>query len=433
MQQRDGTSKRVLVVFPTAWDEKQLKVLPAPVTDRYQTELSSPADHDCAWNYDVLGFIEEQVRAHEGPDGRIDGVLSSSDYPGATVAGAIAARLGLPGTEPERVIRCSHKYYSRIEQREAAPEATPWFELVDPRLARGGLASERLSFPCFIKPVKGAFSVMSETIDSIEELDAFLARPSVAEFLSGYVHIFNQLVSTFTRLEADGSFFLLEGLLKGKQVTLEGFATENDVQVLGIVDSVRQQRTKSFVRFDYPSSLSRRVQTRMEDIAVRVIRRLGLRHTLFNIEMTYDLRRDRIFIVEVNPRMCGQFADLYEKVDGTNGYEVALALAVGERPVPRKGAGRYRCASSFPLRIFQPSRVVKAPSPEAIAAAEDLYPGTLVWPECEVNDTLDDFETLEDGKSARFGVVNLGAPDRESIQHRFEEVRRTLDYRFQPV
>lgn len=428
MQPRDNTRKRVLVVFPTAWDEGQIHRLGARVADRFDIELAEPSDHDWTWDFDVLGFIEERVRQNQG---QLDGVLSSSDYPGATVAGAIATGLGLPGSDPERVIRCSHKYYSRIEQREAAPEATPWFQLIDPRLPRGGAQS--LEFPCFIKPVKGAFSVMAERLDSWRDLEAFLARPAVAEFLSYYVSVFNRLVGSLTGFDIDGSFFLVEGLLKGKQVTLEGFVTEDEVGILGIVDSVRHQKTKSFVRFDYPTSLTHRVQARMADIAVRVVRRLGLRHTLFNIEMTYDVRRDRIFIVEVNPRMCGQFADLYEKVDGTNGYEVALALAVGERPVVRKGAGRYRCASSYPLRIFQPSNVVKAPSAEEIAAAERLYPGTLIWPECSQNDALDDFETLEDGKSARYGIVNLGAPDRETIQHRFEELRRALDYRFAPV
>ena len=41
---------------------------------------------------------------------------------------------------------------------------------------------------------------------------------------------------------------------------------------------------------------------------------------MFNIEMMYDAATDRIGIIEINPRMASQFADLYEKVDGTNSY-----------------------------------------------------------------------------------------------------------------
>ena len=319
-------------------------------------ELKRPFDRECRWDFDVLGFIENQVASGSS----LDGVFSSSDYPGAVLAGAISQRLGLPGSPPARVLASSHKYYSRISQREAVPDSTPWFQLVDPKRARGGLTE--LHFPCFIKPVKGAFSVMSQRLDSWEDLESFLSRPALAGFLIHYVFMFNRLVRGLTDLELDGGYFLAEDLLKGRLVTVEGYATGSTVEILGIVDSVRHAGTRSFVRFDYPSSLSRRVQTRMREVAIAVVQELQLEHTLFNIEMMYDLRRDRVFIVEVNPRMCGQFADLYENVDGRSGYDVALALAVGEPPPEKRGRTAYRVASSFPLRIFEPARVVEAPS-----------------------------------------------------------------------
>jgi biotin carboxylase len=154
---------------------------------------------------------------------------------------------------------------------------------------------------------------------------------------------------------------------------------------------------------------------------------------MFNIEMMYDAATGRIAIVEVNPRMCGQFADLYEKVDGTNGYEVALALAVGESPVIERRAGRYRAAASYPLRIFAPMEVVKTPGEREMANAHELFPGTLLWNECREGDALSDFESVEDGRSARYGVVNLGAPDKESLMERRERVLQCLDYRFRPL
>jgi len=390
-------------------------------------ELKRPFDHECRWDFDVLGFIEDQVSS----GGSLDGVFSSSDYPGAILAGAISQRLGLPGSPPARILASSHKYYSRIAQREAAPDSTPWFQIVDPRRPRGGLTD--LPFPCFIKPVKGAFSVMSQRLDSWDDLESFLSRPSLAEFLIHYVFMFNRLVRGLTDLELDGGHFIAEDLLKGRQVTVEGYATESAVDVMAIVDSVRHAGTRSFVRFDYPSSLSRRVQTRMREAAIAVVQRLGLKHTLFNIEMMYDLRRDRVFIVEVNPRMCGQFADLYERVDGRSGYDAALALAVGEPPPEKRGDTGYRVASSFPLRIFEPARVAEAPSPERIAEIEERFDGTRIWTEVARGDCLEDFESLEDGRSFRYAVVNLAARDRESLFRRFDEVTRALGYRFEAL
>jgi hypothetical protein len=423
-QKRTAGKKKVAIVFPTAWDEKHFGRGGA-FQDRFEVELKKPFDHECRWDFDVLGFIEEQVACGRS----LDGVFSSSDYPGATVAGAISQRLGLPGSPPSRILASSHKYYSRMAQREAAPDSTPWFQLVDPKLPRGGVPN--LRFPCFIKPVKGAFSVMSRRLDSRDDLDAFLSKPAVAEFLLHYVFMFNRLVRGLTDFEIAGGYFIAEDLLKGRQVTVEGFTNADSVEILGIVDSVRHARTRSFVRFDYPSSLSRRVQARMREVAISVVRKLGLRHTLFNIEMMYDLRRDRVFIVEVNPRMCGQFADLYEKVDGRSGYDVALALAVGERrPETRSDTG-YRVASSFPLRIFEPARVADAPTPERIAEIEERFDGTSIWTEVAKGDRLEDFESLEDGRSFRYAVVNLAAPDRARLFRRFDEVTRALGYRFE--
>jgi hypothetical protein len=390
-------------------------------------ELRRPFDHECRWDFDVLGFIEEQAADGKG----LNGVFSSSDYPGAIVASALSQRLGLPGSPPSRILASSHKYYSRMAQREAVPDSTPWFQLVDPKRPRGGLSE--LHFPCFIKPVKGAFSVMSRRLDSWEDLESFLSRPSLAEFLIHYVFMFNRLMRGLTDLELDGGYFVAEDLLKGRQVTVEGYATADSVDVLGIVDSVRHAGTRSFVRFDYPSSLSRRVQARMREVAVSVVRRLGLKHTLFNIEMMYDLRRDRVFIVEVNPRMCGQFADLYQNVDGRSGYDVALALAVGEPPPEKLARTGYRVASSFPLRIFAPARVVEAPSTEKVREIERRFEGSRIWTEAVPGGRLDDFESLEDGRSFRYAVVNLAARDRDSLFQRFEEVTRALGYRFESL
>jgi hypothetical protein len=130
--------------------------------------------------------------------------------------------------------------------------------------------------------------------------------------------------------------------------------------------------------------------------------------------------------------MCGQFADLYEKVDGRSGYDVALALAVGERPEEKRRMP-LRVAASFPLRIFAPARVVAAPRPEAVPEIERRFEKTRIWLEAAEGDRLEDFESLEDGKSCRYAVVNLGARNRDELFRRFEEVRQALGFRFEPL
>jgi len=419
--------RRVLVVFETQWDRKQLGACRAAWQDRAEFAFAEPADANCAWDFDALGLVE---RAATGGLGRVDAVLSSSDYPGAPVAAAIAARLGLPGPHPERVIAAAHKYYSRLAQQRAVPEAVPRFALVDP--ARPEAPAE-LGFPCFVKPVKGAFSVLARRVEGPEALAAHVGSTAAREFTTEYVHIFDQLLRALTPLELDGRRFIAEELLAGHLVTVEGYAYGGEIGILGIVDSGLHPGTGSFRRFDYPSRHPRAAQARMAEVARRAIRELGLDRSLWNVEMTFDPDSGRVAIVEVNPRICGQFADLYQKVDGVNGYEVALALALGEPPPRRRGEGRYRVAASFPLRVFEPSRVVAAPDAEAIAASEAAFPETLVWSECSPGDELADFDVDEDGTSHRYAVVNLGAESREALDARLAELCARLGYQMEPI
>jgi hypothetical protein len=415
----------VAVLFETQWDRRQLAACPGAGSG-LDLVFPEPADADCRADFDPAAFIEA---AAAGALGRLDGVMSSSDYPGAAVAAAVATRLSLPGPRPERVIDASHKYRSRHIQRSAAPEAVPAFALVDPRRPD---AAPPLPFPFFVKPVKGAFSVLARRIDDAAALRVFLGSGAVREFGEEYLAIFNRLVAAYTpHEEVDGRWFIAEELLAGDLVTVEGYVCGGSVEILGIVDST-VHANGSFARFDYPSRLPWAVQERMADVARRVISAHRLEATLWNIEMIWDAARDRIAIIEVNPRMCGQFGDLYQKVDGTSGYAVALALCTGERPRIERGAGRFAAAASFPLRIFEPVSVARAPSAADVAAAEALAPDTLVWPECATGDTIADF-AHEDGASHRYAVVNVGGADRADLQRRCDAVAARLAFQLEPL
>lgn len=418
--------KRILFVFPTGWDRRQLDACRHGWSDRFEPLFSEPAAEDVLYDFDVLDFIDRTAAAWRG---RIDGVASSSDYPGATVAAALATELGLPGSRPEAVLGSSHKYLSRRTQRAAAPEAVPGFELVDS--AAPGAAAAGLAYPCFVKPVKGAYSIHSGRIDSPDELVSFLSTDAVRTFAAEHMKVFDALLGRYLPTPVGGRYFLAEELLSGRLVTVEGFVAGGEVEVLGVVDSVTDPATGSFVRFDYPSDLPAAVQEEMAAVAARAIRASGLEWTLFNLEMIWDPASGRIGIIEINPRMCGQFSDLYAKVDGVAGYQVALALAAGERPLLARGAGRFAAAASVPLRVFEPVRVVRAPTPDDVAAAEALHPGTRIWTECAGGDELVDFDWWEDGKSYRYGIVNLGAPDRATLLERLDEVKARLGYRFE--
>lgn len=418
------TRSTVLCVFPNEWDRRQLAACRDRWADRFDVLFAEPSDEDCAWDYDVVQFVERMVAEHRG---RIDGVFSSSDYPGAVAAAAIATQLGLPGVPPDAILRTSHKAASRISQAASVPEATPPFVLIDPD------RPESPFFPCFVKPVKGAFSLHTKKCETPEELTRFLSRPAIKTFRHDYVAIFNRLLAAWSDIDVDAGWFVGEGVLSGRQVTVEGYTFDGDFRLLGVSDSIIHPGTSSFARFDYPSALSPEIRAKLADLAARAVLGLGLTHAQFNVELFYDEAADRAWIIEVNPRLAGQFADLYEKVHDKNAYEVALHLAVGRRPGLQRKSGPFDFAASVPLRTFEPVKVRAVPDPAKIAAVEAEFPGTLVWLECEAGQELVDFESGEDGSSARYAIVNVGAADRDAAIDKAEAVRRALGIAFESV
>jgi hypothetical protein len=86
--------RRVLILFETSWDRRQLAACEPRWSSSIEVVYSLPSDASCALSLDPVGFVKDAVR---GAWGRIDGVTSASDYPGAALAGAIAGELGLPG------------------------------------------------------------------------------------------------------------------------------------------------------------------------------------------------------------------------------------------------------------------------------------------------------------------------------------------------
>jgi hypothetical protein len=377
----------------------------------------APAD------FDADSFIASAVEALGGD--RVDGVASSSDYPGCLVASFIAHELGLRGPHPESILHCAHKYYARMAQQIAVPEATPDFMLIDPDgLSEGALT---LPFPLFVKPVKSWFSQHARRVDSFEELSAYVRSPTLQAHLAEFVRPFNQLLARFERFHHDGRFLLAEQVLLGKQVTLEGFVSAGVTYVLGIVDSVMYPGTLSFARFDYPSSLSRHVAERMADITHRAMAEIGFDQGLFNAEFIYDEAADTLYIVEINPRMCGQFADMMEAVNGTNTYAVLFSLALGDPAPEAQPGGAFAVASSFVLRSFADATVADVPDAPTIEAVEVEHPVTLVKHYYRQGERLSGNPKQFDGRSYRYAVVNMSGPSRAELMADFAAVRSQLD------
>ncbi|MDP3889367.1 MAG: ATP-grasp domain-containing protein [bacterium] len=358
--------------------------------------------------------------------GKVDGVISTDDYPGSIFASVVGKKLGLRVPDVQAVLCCQHKYYARCAQREVVPEATPPFMIINPDRFDESLFS--LSFPVFLKPVKSYFSFFANSAHNMGQLRQLIKHSQMPPL---FLQQFNWFLKNYSTYELDGHYLLAEDLLEGEQSTLEGYFCDGIFGVTSIVDSIMFENKISFKRFEYPSHLPQNVQERMADIARRIMSAIGFDNGFFNIEFFYNNKTDQIHIIEINPRIAPQFADLAEKVDGTNTYAHLLSIATGTQPNIEKGKGKHAMSASLVLRIFENKRVLQSPSQQDIECFFEEFPDARIQFFVKTGDKLSD--AFQDGKSFRYGLIHLGGRDRQDILEQFERAQQLLPFIFGPV
>jgi biotin carboxylase len=429
---QNDTECNILVLCPTHREHRELPRLRRANTHYFFHDYAS------ANLEDLVGSRFPPKEAIEDPltelqrilsifsDTRIHAVISTDDYPGTALAAATAAQLGLPGPDPAISLVSQHKYLARMEQAKHVPEAVPEFALIDTR-ANAPLPAN-IAFPAFVKPVKSFFSIGAHRVTALQELQAAKHRWAT---VGAFFLPFERLLQKYVGAAVGTNRLILETILPGAQVTVEGYVFEGEVSIIGIVDSVFFPDTLAFSCFEYPSSLPLSVQERMGEIARRLIGGIGFNNGMFNIEMAYDQESDRLGVIEINPRMASQFADLYEKVDGTNAYETLLDIGLGHAPTFTRRQGRHELAASFVLRTFTDCFVASLPTDAALRRISSSHPDVRLELHASVGRRLSD--EMQDGCSFRYGIISLGGKDRAELLQKFEECRRCLDITLLPV
>ncbi|MGE0206777.1 MAG: acetyl-CoA carboxylase biotin carboxylase subunit family protein [Candidatus Babeliales bacterium] len=357
-------------------------------------------------------------------NGAIDGLVSTDDYPANVMSAVLREKLKIYGTSLLSILLCEHKYYARIYQMQVLKDIVPYYSLVK----NNTVIDNTIPLPFIIKPVKSTFSAGTHIIRATHEIAEKISQASKVHFLG----VFNYFLKQYELFEYDACNSIAEEFLQGYQTTVEGFIYNNEVTILGIVDSHFYPQTISFMRFEYPSSLQPDVQQRMGEDVARVIKHMGLNNTLFNVECMYSPVTGAIKIIEINPRISSQFADLFERVDGFNTYEIMIELSLGQRPIIKKRAGAFKIAASFVLRLFEDHIITKLPSEGSIKQLQTIFPDMHVEIFGDVGQKLSE-DHKKDGHSFRYALINLGAYDQLDLMNRYDICKKLLDFRFEPV
>ncbi|SEQ57149.1 ATP-grasp domain-containing protein [Streptomyces radiopugnans] len=416
-------------VFVIGLDEENIRTLravPHAVEYRFHPLLSvEELQHG---EIPVAELLEKAQKQLDAFDGSIDAIVGYWDFPVSTLVPILAERYGTRATSLESVVKCEHKYWSRLEQQKVVDEH-PRFALVD--LEGEPRPPEGLRFPMWLKPVK---SYSSELAFGVKDEEEFAA--AVAEIREGITRIGRPFEFVMRRLqlppevaEAGGQACLAEESLKGVQAAVEGYVYDGEVTVYGVLDSINYPDTPCFLRHQYPASLPEPVQLRLRDVSRRVIEQIGMDWATFSIEYFYDAATGEISLLEINPRHSQSHAELFEYVDGVPNHHAMLSLAMGRDPDLPYREGPYEVAAKWYHRQFTDGLVTRVPTAEEIERVEREVPGVRVTVKPQEGQRLSDMPG-QDSYSFELAHVFVGADSEEEMRAKYDRCLAMLPFEF---
>jgi len=161
--------KNLFVVGLDPFNRELLEALPEATEVRFHAlldyaEVRGQSDHPVE---QLLALCEQRLAAFQG---RIDGFIGFLDFPVSLMVPLLCERYGTPGPDYASVLRCEHKLWSRMLQRQVIPESVPYFAGFDPFDERP-VAGLDLLPPFWVKPVKSFRSYLAYLINDEASFD----------------------------------------------------------------------------------------------------------------------------------------------------------------------------------------------------------------------------------------------------------------------
>ncbi|WP_048308020.1 acetyl-CoA carboxylase biotin carboxylase subunit family protein [Halomonas sp. PR-M31] len=383
---------------------------------------------------DMLKRAEKQLSEFNEP---IDAIAGYMDFPVSTMLPLLCERFDTRTTSLESLLKCEHKYWSRLAQRDVIGNYIPRFTAFDPfddsALAHIGEAG--LYFPFFVKPIKSSGSRLGFRIDSPEDFTAAVAR--LREDIGLISEPFNFVLEKANLpdkvRQVDGGYCMAEEIIGGWQCTVEGYVYQGEVVSYGIVDSIRYPQVLSFFYYRYPSKLPKHIQDKMRELTNTIMSHIGYDNAAFNVEYFWDEMQNRIWLLEINTRISQSHCDLFEKVDGVSNQQVTIDLALGLSPDMPRRHGDFAVAGKFFYRVFfVDAMVTRVPSDEEIDALQQEFPGTVIALQVEAGTQLSSLPE-QDSYSFALAYVWMGADDDEALEANYRRLADKLLFEFEEV
>ncbi len=425
-------NKNIFMIGLNAFNHEKLKSLKNFGSYEFHG-LIPPEEAEDADQYDIPAMIDDLEGKLTKFEGSVDAIVTYIDFPISMMTPILRKKFGLISPSLESILKCQHKYWSRVVQKEIVPDAVPGFSPVNP-FAGDPLASVEFDFPFWLKPVKSVGSYLGFRIKNRKEF--YRAIGVIRQYIGRMAEPFNDIMDRADIPDhirnVDGSYCIAEQLIGGRQCTLEGYVFQGKVAIHGVVDSIRHSNRSTFFHYDYPSRLPRTVQQRMTAITEKVLVHMGYDNHPFNIEFFWDQSSDKIWLLEINTRISQSHSDLFEKVDGVSNHQITVELGLGRDPAFPYRKGEFNRASKFFYRKWEDAVVTRVPTAAEVAAIEKEVPGVLIEVMVEEGVRLNDLNE-QDSYSYELAWLFIGANNYRELSRKYQQCLDRLQFEFRPV
>jgi hypothetical protein len=170
------------------------------------------------------------------------------------------------------------------------------------------------------------------------------------------------------------------------------------------------------------------VQDRIFDASRKIMTHIGFDNSGFNIEYFYDRRQDKLWLVEINPRIAQSHSDLFKKVDGASNHHIMVQVGLGRHPEWPNRQGEYGVAAKLFIRAFADGRVTRIPGAEQIEEVKRRFPETIIQPLVKEGMRLSELP-FQDSYSFKLAILYMGAANQKELLANFQQAVAILGYR----
>lgn len=296
----------------------------------------------------------EQARAVLDSHNSVDGLICCDELSMRALQSILCKEYGLPAPSLSSLLKCAHRYWSKIEQQKSIPENTPYFCAVDP-FDEDALENVTLNYPFTLKPMIGSQSSLIFHIT--KESDFHQAVDKIRHTILGADKSPDEILSMANPpaevRAVESHYVLAEQYIAGTAFTSEGYVQNGRSHVLAMVAKAKSAENISPAMAQYDGSLPPAVQNRAAAITEKLLAHLGFDHSLFSIEFLWNEESDDLWVTEIKPNLSQSNALLDDTNTEHADHDIALNIALGRPPFFDGNQKDYRRTKHFLRRRYK--------------------------------------------------------------------------------